>query len=318
MNIAALLFFDSMYKTWRMNCSAVKAVAPAKGVPVLTANKGADVMRSPTTTYVTIEKDRMRKDRMKISRSSVKILALTAGALLLFGMSSSAQADTIEMTLHGFCGASAGTSTCSDNGTITPTSSNPLLLFGFTRSPDTNSGLTAPISFDLVALVPDNAPGAGSQTLTYTGTGTSVSTPLTLALQAGGASFTTGTLDAFLGFTSVGGPANPFGGFQAGESNQGFTVTGFKVYLANFGSVTFGSPDPTFVPSGGFSGNLIQGTELYALIDGPGAGQRQDATALSSTLIETGTPRVPEPTTLLLVGTGLLVVGAGVWSRRQR
>jgi hypothetical protein len=262
------------------------------------------------------------KNLRRLWRSWLAVVVAIGGLVTaVIGIPRIASADVIEMTLHGFCGASAATSTCSDNGTITPTSQNPLLLFGFTRSPDTNSGLTGTISFDLVALVPDNLSGAATQTLTYTGTGTSVTGPQTLVLQGGGASFTSanGTLDSFLGVTAImgGGPANPFSGFQDGETNQGFSVTGFKVYLFNYGSVTFGSPDPTFVPSGSFSGTLLPGTELYAFIDGPAAGQRQDATALSSTIIETG-GRVPEPTTLLLVGTGLLAVGAGVWSRRQR
>lgn len=234
-----------------------------------------------------------------------------AVAVSLGLFASGAYADTITFqTLHGFCGASAATSSCSDNNTITPTSQNPLLQFGFTRSPDTNSGLVAPISFDLVALVPDNAAGAGSQTLTYTGSGVTNTGAHTLVLQNGGASFTAAnsTLDSFLGLSSVGGPANPFSGFQDGETNQGISVTGFKVYLFNFGSVDFGVQDPTFVPSGGFSGTLIKGTELYAFIDGPGATQRQDATALSSTLIDVGT--VPEPSTLLLIGSGLVGIGA--------
>jgi len=207
-------------------------------------------------------------------------------------------------TLHGFCGASAATSTCSDNGTITPTHLNPLLQFGFTSSPDTNSGLTTP-TFELVVLVPDSAPGAGSQTLTYTGTGTGVTTATTLTLVAG--DFNSNTLDAFLGLTDVGGPANPLSGFQMGETNLGLPATGFDVYEANFGSVMFGSPDPTFVPGGGFSGSLILGTEIYALVEGSAANTRQGATALSSTIIE-----APEPGSLALLGIGLVaMVGFG-------
>jgi len=233
-------------------------------------------------------------------------------AVLLAGAVSVGPFAARAQTLHGFCGASAATSTCLDNGTITPTGSNPLLQFGFTRSPDSNSGLTAPISFDLVALVPSNALGAGTQTLTYTGTGTSVTGSHTLALQPG--IFNSGTLDSFLGLTSVGGPANPISGFLKGETNVGISgVTGFDVYLFNFSKVTFGSPDPTFVPSGGFSGVLIQGTELYAFIDGPGAGQRQDATAISSTIIQTNT--LPDGgVTVMLLGGALV----GLATLRQR
>jgi len=250
---------------------------------------------------------------------------LLAGAVSFGSFAPRAQA-----TLHGFCGASAATSTCLDNGTITPTA-GPLLQFGFTRSPDDNSGLTAPISFDLVALVPSNAPGAGTQVLTYMETDNGMGTG-TLVLHAGvftGGPMGTGTLDSFLGLTSIGGPANPFSGFLAGENNQHITgVTGFDVYVFNFVSVTFGgkptNTDPTFVPAGTFNGALIPGTELYAYLDGPGGAPcngvsatncKQDATALSGTIIDVTTVQVPDSgMTLMLLGGALV----GLATLRQR
>jgi hypothetical protein len=234
---------------------------------------------------------------------SLPILAGAAalGAMTLMAPNARAQVDT--MTLHGFCGASAATSTCTDNGTITPTNQNPLLQFGFTRSPDSNSGLTTP-TFELVALVPDTAPGATTQTIEYLGHGTGVTASTTLTRVAG--DFTTGTLDAFLGLTDAGGPANPLSGFQAGLTNQGLPSTGFIVYEANFGSVTFGAPDPTFTPNPPFNGALIAGTELYGLVEGSAPNTRQDATALSSTIIVVPAPAIGHGLLVLLAVGGVL------------
>ena len=221
-------------------------------------------------------------------------------------------------TLHGFCGPSFAGSPCTDNGTITPVTGDTLLQFGFHRDPDSNHGLVAPISFELVALVPSNDPGAGTQMISETGTGTSVTGSQTLVLQPG--VFNSGTLDSFLGFTRIGGPDNPIGGFLDGESNQGIPgVTGFNVYLFDFGSVTFGSPDPTFVNSGGFDGVFPRGTLLYSFIDGPLAGQAQDGTALSSTIIVVGhAVVVPDPASLTLMLSGGALVGLATRRRRFR
>src|SRR5215472_7837379 len=106
-------------------------------------------------------------------------MVLLAGAVSIGPFASRAHAGNVNMTLHGFCGASFAASTCFDNGTITPTGQNPLTQFGFTRSPDTNAGLVAPISFDLVVLEPDTATGV---TPIFTGTNTGVTGSQTLSL----------------------------------------------------------------------------------------------------------------------------------------
>jgi hypothetical protein len=251
---------------------------------------------------------------MQYFRTAVWVAAAVVCAL----PASAPRADLIDhMTLHGFCGASAAASTCSDNGTITPTNQNPLLQFGFNRSPDSNNGLTTP-TFELVALVPSANP---AQTITYTGSGGGISGTVTLGAVAG--VFGSGDLDAFLNLTRImgGGPANPIGGFQDGETNQGLPSTGFDVYTGTFGTPNFDlATDPTFVPGGAFTGTLPVGTELYALLLGPSAGQRQDATALSGTLIVvssivTTQQPIPEPSTLALVGGALAALG---FFRRRR
>jgi len=267
-----------------------------------------------------------RSDVTRRLARRLAVAVLTTAVIGIGTLPRMASADVIDTnTLHGFCGASAATSTCSDNGTITPTNQNPLLQFGFNRSPDSNSGLIAPVTFELVVLLPSATPDG--QSITYTGSGGGISGTTTLTQHAG--TFSSNDLDTYLSLTSVGGPANPIGGFQAGQTNQGLPATSFDVYTGTFGTPDFTlATDPTFVPGGGFSGTLPQGSLIYALLLGPNSGTfgqtncattacRQDATALSGTLIVPGTT-VPEPTTLLLIGTGLLAVGAGAWRRRQR
>src|SRR5260370_11932673 len=63
--------------------------------------------------------------------------------------------------LHGCI---TGTS-CFDNGTVTPTSTNPLPKFTFTVSPGPNTG-----DFLVEILIPDNATNAASESFTISGT----------------------------------------------------------------------------------------------------------------------------------------------------
>src|SRR5215472_14510661 len=66
---------------------------------------------------------------------SASLLAVFGGALFLF-LASPAVAD-LQDPLHGYC---AGVGQCVDNGTNSPTSTNPPSNFGFTISPGPQTG----------------------------------------------------------------------------------------------------------------------------------------------------------------------------------
>ena len=263
---------------------------------------------------------------MRNIRRSARILRSTvwlAGAVTVGMMASTAHAQIDTMSLHGFCGASAAVSTCSDNGTITPTSQNPLSPFGFTRSPDSNSGLEHP-DFELVLLSPTNqGPTFGS----FTGANTGATGAHTLSLVSTTAWSTNIKLAAYLGITQTGGPADTLDSFLAGATNQHISgITQYFVYTFDFGSVTFGgtpNTDPVFTDTT----TVSAGTELLGLVTCsgplmsppsstcPALGDIQDATAASSTIIvvssvitTTGGP-IPEPSTLAVLGSALAALG---------
>src|SRR6266566_806534 len=97
----------------------------------------------------------MRRDLGKILLASV-VAWMLAGSL--------APPQAFAATLHAFC--IFPTPTCTSNGTVTPTTTNPP-HFGFLRNPNTAAG-----DFFLEVLIPDNVAGAAFQSFTITGTNT--------------------------------------------------------------------------------------------------------------------------------------------------
>lgn len=206
--------------------------------------------------------------------------------------------------MHVFC--VAPTPTCTDNGSITPTS-DPSPNFGFKASP--NSGTVD--DFDLVVLIPNSVAGAFAETFSVTGTNTAISLPV-FATLVSATMWNSGKLDAYLGISAS--PANPIDAFRPLTQAYQPTSTGYAVYSLDFGSVHFGkSTDPQFTtlfdfPAGtvltAFAGTKSCSYEKVNKKEVWVCTESWNATANSSALLTT--TRAPEPATLSLIGAGLL------------
>ena len=128
--------------------------------------------------------------------------------------------------LQGYC---AGAGQCIDNGTNSPTNTNPPSNFGFTISPRPQTG---DLSIDV--LVPNNEPKPANFALTGTLSGT--------ATLFSAVPWTSGNLDAYLGLSAA--PANPIGAYLPSTQALDPGATGFFVFNVDLGCLLYTSPSP--------------------------------------------------------------------------
>lgn len=218
---------------------------------------------------------------------------LLSGAVLMLASAMTAHADT----LYGFCW---GGSTCSDNGTNTPTTTNPP-QFGFHGSGTDSTG-----DFVIVFLIPDSVSPASSIGVTGTVPGT--------AGLFSSTAWTSGDLAAYLGFNAS--SANPISAFGAGGAS------GYYVYDVDFGNqLVGGNADPGVGLEETTAAALPDDSYIVGFLSTPTRGTQGVFSATAddgAILVEAAsTSTTPEPSPLMLMGTGALGM-AGLLRRRFR
>jgi hypothetical protein len=230
--------------------------------------------------------------------------------------------------LHGCI---IGTS-CFDNGTVTPTTTNPLPNFTFTISPGPQTG-----DFLVELLVPDNldtTPALLSFSISGTSGGATDTSPIGPFSSTLKGHWTSGGLGAFLGLTlGSGSPLNDISAWL--PSTQGSNcgslqnaicdpaATGYEVYQLDLGNNELqGASNPT-KPVLTLSGSGLPAASLLAGFLGNGStfGTSSSfiSTANSGAIFEAGKASVPEPNSVWLLGALLLIgfVSRSMWLSRK-
>ena len=200
-------------------------------------------------------------------------------------------------TLHGFC--YSPTPVCSDNGTNTPTSTDPP-DFGFSGS---GKSVTGDYLIDL--LIPDNVLDANSLSFSVSGTEGATNLGPIVAGLVSTTAFTSGSLDTYLGLSAS--PADGLNNFLTATQVLDPGATGFFVYQADLGQQTL------LKQSDELNGLLLTlnnalptGSFIDAFVD---SGNPESTNANSGAIFETGKATVPEPRYTLFLAAGIVLFG---------
>src|SRR6516164_6816890 len=229
----------------------------------------------------------------------MKRVLMFAIYLMVLAFTTAAYADTV----HGYCLMT----TCNDNNTITPMNDNPP-FFSFNYSGNLSNGSG---TLWLIGLVPDTE--NSSFALTLGGVNTTAGSVLGSLYST--TEWNSGKLSDYMtnpSFPTFPKPAHPLNAYQSGAMSVGLTVPqGYFVYTFDFGAFTYTAKgkelsDPMFSVSGG---KVPQGMLFLEVLTDSNNVVQID-TPNSATLIETSTPPVAEPGSLLLLGSGVLGVAS--------
>jgi PEP-CTERM motif-containing protein len=215
---------------------------------------------------------------------------VVALAIMMFAIGASAD------TLHGYCVSPAAP--CNN----TPTTNNPpYFAFGFSG----NATKTGSGDFLLVGLVPDNRNAGFSLTLDGTNTASSAVTGALVSATV----WNSGFLSAYLTSPTFPHKSLPLSGYLPSTQSVDPGANGYFVYLFDFGAFNYktAAGDPTFsvgsgaVPQGTIFLAALTNTQHKVIVDTPSGGSILEAGSLPSL-----PPSVPEPSTLLMMGPGLI------------